>query len=588
MALFGPLTSLDPSLVAEVEAFAARAGPRVGHTPLADEEWRRLATDGSGLLVAAGSRAGDGPGPLSAYAQLVRSARRPDLAGGGPRRRRTRHPPRWPTSAPPCWPAACAAPPTSAVGTSTCGRPGPPPPMPSSPPGPASSPTGRCTRWSDRCRSSERTDLETRGFRPADLDEVVEVNRLAFAHHPAQGDMTRAMFEERMARAVVRPRGPADRGARGAGGRLLLDQAVHLGDAGPGRDPRHLRPPRLRGAPARARPRAGRPRAPPRHRGDGGHAVRRGRQRGRPRAVPQARLRHRAHRSRLRHHGPPHRHGEPRSTTSTGRRSPSCSPTCPATGSAQVWDGLYRQARLPAEMTDLPAALRDAAGRAGPAGAGAGLRGRRRRRPHDQVAVGGGRRRQGGERAHALPAAQPRCACRARPAAPWAAASAPPGRPGFQRHLQRRRDRRAGDGRGPPRPAPAPRQRRADGHGRAPRQLRRGVAGPPPPPHRRRPRRPPPHDLDRRPRPRHPAPGRRTGAGEPGGLAARGTRRAAGPAGARQPAPPARRPAGRLRGLPPGQGPAAQLRVGAHRRRQRHRPRRRPSWPPRPARSGPT
>ena len=72
MALFGPLTSLDPALVAEVEAFTARVGPRVGHTPLADDEWRRLATGGSGDLVAAGAVAGDG-GPVTAYAQLVRS-----------------------------------------------------------------------------------------------------------------------------------------------------------------------------------------------------------------------------------------------------------------------------------------------------------------------------------------------------------------------------------------------------------------------------------------------------------------------------------------------------------------------------------
>ena len=257
------------------------------------------------------------------------------------------------------------------------------------------------------------------------------------------------------------------------------------------------------------------------------------------------------------------------------------------TGSAQVWDGLYRQARLPAEMTDLPRALRERL--AEPAPPALEL-------VSEAVADGGLTIKSlwegaGGARVESVLMHYPQRSHRVR---------VEPGRlrhglrllrhraGGLPAPPARRRDRRAGDGRGPPRPAPAPRQRRADGHGRAPRQLRRGLAGPPPPPHRRRPQRPPPHDLDRRPRPRHPAPGRRTGAGEPGGLAARGTRRAAGPAGARSTGairsttcwPPARTTAGPRAG-----GSASSGRSSTASTTPPATP---PSWRPPPARSGPT
>jgi mycothiol synthase len=205
MALFGPLTSLDPSLVADVEAFAARVGPRVGHTPLADDEWRRLATDGSGHLVAAGSRAGEAAGPLTGYAQLVRSP------------------------ADPAWLAEVLVPPDEAAALADLGA----PLLARCLRGAADLGGGDVHLWAagatpahaelaaraglDPYRAlhqmerplpvEERTDLETRGFRPADLDAVVEVNRLAFAHHPAQGDMTRAMFQERMAEPWFDPEG---------------------------------------------------------------------------------------------------------------------------------------------------------------------------------------------------------------------------------------------------------------------------------------------------------------------------------------------------------------------------------------------
>ena len=152
---------------------------------------------------------------------------------------------------------------------------------------------------------AERTDLETRGFRPADLDEVVEVNRLAFAHHPAQGDMTRAMFEERMAEPWFDPEGlrivelegrvagfcwtklftwetpvlgeihvicvHPDFAGRQLGRGLVLAGLEHLHATGATVGMLFVE-------------------------ADNEAALR---------AVPQARLRHRAHRSRLRHHGPP-------------------------------------------------------------------------------------------------------------------------------------------------------------------------------------------------------------------------------------------------------------------------------------------
>ena len=204
MALFGPLTSLDPTLVAKVEAFTARVGPRVGHTPLADDEWRRLATGGSGDLVAAGAVAGDG-GPVTAYAQLVRSP------------------------ADPTWLAEVLVPVAESGALADVGA----PLLTRCLHGAADLGGGDVHLWAAGATAAhaelaaraglapyralhqmerplpveERTDLVTRGFRPDDLDAVVEVNRLAFAHHPAQGDMTRAMFEERMAEPWFDPEG---------------------------------------------------------------------------------------------------------------------------------------------------------------------------------------------------------------------------------------------------------------------------------------------------------------------------------------------------------------------------------------------
>jgi mycothiol synthase len=54
----------------------------------------------------------------------------------------------------------------------------------------------------------EPYELPLRPFVPGrDEDAVVEVNRLAFAHHPAQGDMTRAMLEAREAQPWFDPEG---------------------------------------------------------------------------------------------------------------------------------------------------------------------------------------------------------------------------------------------------------------------------------------------------------------------------------------------------------------------------------------------
>ena len=72
--------------------------------------------------------------------------------------------------------------------------------------------------------------------------------------------------------------------------------------------------------------------------------------------------------------------------------------------------------------------------------------------------------------------------------------------------------------------------------------------------------------------PGHPPSGHRGAPGQPGRLPARRPRRAAQQVGPAQPALPAVSADGCVRGVPGGQGPAALVRVGAHRRRQRHPP----------------
>ncbi len=58
-----------------------------------------------------------------------------------------------------------------------------------------------------------------RSYRPTDADQVLEVNAAAFAHHPEQGDLSRADFDQRTASDWFDPGGLIV--AEDAGGRLL-------------------------------------------------------------------------------------------------------------------------------------------------------------------------------------------------------------------------------------------------------------------------------------------------------------------------------------------------------------------------------
>ncbi len=161
-------------------------------------------------------------------------------------------------------------------------------------------------------------------------------------------------------------------------------------------------------------------------------------------------------------------------------------------------------------------------------------------------------------------------------------------RPGrFRSPLIGRRDRRTG-GQGQARgPAPAPFQHRLHGHGRTFGQLRPDVGRRRAHPLQPRYFRPPHHRLDRGGRPGYPSVGRRGPARQPGRLAARGARRAPQPYRPAQPPLPPVGADGRLRGVPGGQEPAAVVRMGAHRRGQRHGPGRRRTGRACPSAAGP-
>ena len=166
------------------------------------------------------------------------------------------------------------------------------------------------------------------------------------------------------------------------------------------------------------------------------------------------------------------------------------------------------------------------------------------------------------------------------------------GQAGFERQLTRGRDRRAGRA-GPPagaraRRAPAGVQRRVHGHGRADGQLRPHLGRGRAPPRRHRPLGPPPHVSTV-----GIVPGIRRLADEalPVNLAV--SLHAANDELRDELVPINRRyplaaPGRGLRALPRGQEPAAVVRVGADRRRQRPRHRRRRAGRLRPAARGPT
>ena len=261
--------------------------------------------------------------------------------------------------------------------------------------------------------------------------------------------------------------------------------------------------------------------------------------------------------------------------------SPPCSTASPPTGSTRSGTASTAGAPSSTELTDLPKALRARlAEQPAPRAAPGGRVGSRRRR-HREVAVatldGGARSR----RCSCTTATAPRCASAPRPAAPWPAGSAPPGRPAssatspsgeiVEQVVRARRPRHA---------AAAAVQRRVHGHGRAPGQLRPHLGGGRAAARRHRAVGPPPHPLDRRRRARHPPAGRRGPARSTWPCrCTRPTTRCAtswcrSTAATRWPC--SMEACARL---PRRQEPPALLRVGADRRRQRPAVRRRASWP---------
>lgn len=204
MSLLGPTDRLDAPVADEAAELAARAGHDVGHTPLGTPAWRRLAGAGDGNFVAAWS-VGD-EGKMTAFVQLVRSAADPTWVAeavvdpavqlslpdlGAPLLRRTLelaaelgggHVHLW----------AAGALPAHAELAARAGL----------------EPHRALHQMRRPLPLDEGFELPLRAFRPGhDEDEVLEVNRLAFAHHPDQALMTRAMLEERMAQPWFDPAG---------------------------------------------------------------------------------------------------------------------------------------------------------------------------------------------------------------------------------------------------------------------------------------------------------------------------------------------------------------------------------------------
>jgi mycothiol synthase len=209
MPLHGPVTRLEPQVAHAVLALAERAGRRVGHTPLGDEPWEELTARGDGHFVAAwatdrddatgnGGATGDHDATVTAYVQLVR-------------------PP-----AEPGWTAEVFADPDAALSLADVGAPllrrcldtvgemgGGTVQLWAADATPAHAelaaraglhPYRGLHQMQRPLPVGESYDLPLRPFVPGqDEDAVLEVNRLAFAKHPEQGRLTRAMLDERIA-----------------------------------------------------------------------------------------------------------------------------------------------------------------------------------------------------------------------------------------------------------------------------------------------------------------------------------------------------------------------------------------------------
>jgi mycothiol synthase len=204
MPLHGPVDRLDDRSAADVVALAGRAARDLGHTPLGDEAWADLARSGRPGFVA--SWASEADGKLVAYAQVLRSpatgAWTAELVVDAEHTSRT---------------ADLGAPLLSSALRLVAAQGGGEVQLWATGSGAAHeelaaraglSPHRVLHRMERPLPLGARATIPLRAFRAGqDEDEVLAVNRRAFADHPAQGDMSRAELDDRMAEPWFDPAG---------------------------------------------------------------------------------------------------------------------------------------------------------------------------------------------------------------------------------------------------------------------------------------------------------------------------------------------------------------------------------------------
>lgn len=203
MALHGPVDRLDDRTARAVVALASRSGPDIGHTPLGDEAWAARSREGHGF-VAAWASADDAD--LIAYGQALRTA------GAA------------------AWTAELLVDREHQAATADLGA----PLLAALVRGAAAGGGGPFHLWASGAGAAHAEAAARAGLEPdrtllkmerplplglhaatplrafvvgQDEEAALEVNRRAFARHPDQGGMTRAMLDERMGEPWFDPAG---------------------------------------------------------------------------------------------------------------------------------------------------------------------------------------------------------------------------------------------------------------------------------------------------------------------------------------------------------------------------------------------